>query len=132
MRAPRVARLGLGYLGISTLLVGLTATIAPATFYDDFPFAAHWVDLLPPYNEHLVTDVGGLYLGFAVLFAWSAATLERSLARAVSLAWIVPAASPATVACWCATRGPSRCCGSCWKAATSRRSGAGPTSWPMR
>ena len=47
--------------------------------------------LLPPYNEHLVTDVGGLYLGFAVLFAWAAWSLERTLVRAACTAWLVTA-----------------------------------------
>lgn len=50
-----------------------------------------WVSLLPPYNEHLVTDVGGLYLGFAVLFAWAARTLERALVHAVCAAWLLTA-----------------------------------------
>jgi hypothetical protein len=89
MRVPLVARSGLSLLCASALVIGLTATIAPRSFYDDFPFLAHWVDLLPPYNEHLVTDVGGLYLGFAVLFAWAAWSLERTLARAASVAWLL-------------------------------------------
>ena len=75
----------------SALLIGLTAAVFPRTFYEDFPFVAHWVDLLPPYNEHLVTDVGGLYLGFAVLFGWAAWTLERNLVRAVCVAWLLTA-----------------------------------------
>lgn len=88
---PAVARFSLGLLCVSALLIGFTATVAPRSFYDDFPFLAHWVDLLPPYNEHLVTDVGGLYLGFAVLFGWAAWTLERPLVRAVSIAWLLTA-----------------------------------------
>jgi hypothetical protein len=91
MRSPRAARFALALLLASALLVGLTATAAPRSFYDDFPFVAHWVDLLPPYNAHLVTDVGGLYLGFAVLFAWAARTLEPILVRAVSAAWLLTA-----------------------------------------
>jgi len=91
MRSPAIARFALAYLGAAAALIGLTATFAPRTFYDDFPFAAHWVDLLPPYNEHLVTDVGGLYLGFAVLFAWAGWTLERTLVRAVCVAWLLTA-----------------------------------------
>ena len=91
MRSHAIARLALAYLGISSALIGLTATFAPRTFYDDFPFVAHWVDLLPPYNEHLVTDVGGLYLGYALLFAWAAWTLERTLLRAVCSAWLLTA-----------------------------------------
>lgn len=89
MNSPRSARAALGILVASALLIGLTAAVAPQTFYDDFPFVAHWVELLPPYNEHLVTDVGGLYLGFAVLFAWAAWTLDRTLVRAVSVAWLL-------------------------------------------
>jgi small-conductance mechanosensitive channel len=92
MRSPRSARLALGFLFLAALTIGLTATLAPHTFYDDFPFLAHWVELLPPYNEHLVTDVGGLYLGFAVLLAWAAWTLERTLVVAVSVAWLLSAA----------------------------------------
>lgn len=84
-------RASLAYLCLSALLVGLPATLAPHSFYDDFPFVTNWVDLLPPYNEHLVTDVGGLYLGFAVLFGWAAWTLEITLARAVSVAWLLVA-----------------------------------------
>jgi len=91
MRSPAVARVSLAYLFAATLLIGLPATLAPHTFYDDFPFVSHWVDLLPPYNEHLVTDVGGLYLGFAVLFAWAAWSLERTLVRAVCTAWLLTA-----------------------------------------
>jgi hypothetical protein len=92
VRSPTSARAALGLLLVSATTIGFTATVLPRTFYDDFPFVAHWVELLPPYNEHLVTDVGGLYLGFAVLFAWAAWTLERTLVQAVCAAWLLTAA----------------------------------------
>jgi hypothetical protein len=91
MRSPGSARAALAFLFASAALIGLIATLAPRTFYDDFPFVSHWVDLLPPYNEHLVTDVGGLYLGFAILFAWAARTLDRTLVQAVCTAWLLTA-----------------------------------------
>lgn len=91
MKSSTSARVALGYLFVSALAIGFTAAVLPRTFYDDFPFIAHWVELLPPYNEHLVTDVGGLYLGFAVLFAWAAWTLDRTLVRAVCVAWLLSA-----------------------------------------
>lgn len=91
MRSQAITRVALAFLGAATGLIGVTATIAPRVFYDDFPFLAHWVDLLPPYNEHLVTDVGGLYLGFAILFAWAARTLERTLLRPLCVAWLLTA-----------------------------------------
>lgn len=92
MRSPQSARVALGFLLVTALIIGLTATLAPVTFYEEFPFVTHWVDLLPPYNEHLVTDVGGLYLGFVVLFGWAAKTLDRTLVKAVSVAWLLVAA----------------------------------------
>lgn len=91
LRDPATARVALAILVVSTLLVGLPATLAPRTFYDDFPFVAHWVDLLPPYNSHLVTDVGGLYLGFAVVFAWAARSLQPTLVRAACSGWLLTA-----------------------------------------
>ncbi len=89
MNSPRSARLALAFLFLAALTIGLTAAAVPRTFYDDFPFVTAWVSLLPPYNEHLVTDVGGLYLGFAVLFAWAAWTLEATLVRAACAAWLL-------------------------------------------
>src|SRR4051794_27226219 len=91
MRSPGSARLALVLLLIAALSIGLPATLAPHDFYDDFPFLSHWVDLLPPYNEHLVTDVGGLYLGFAVIFAWAVRTLDRTLVLAACVAWLLTA-----------------------------------------
>ncbi len=91
MRSPLGARIALWVLFASALSVGAVAALAPHTFYADFPFFAHWVEMLPPYNRHLVTDVGGLYLGFAVLFAWAAIALEATLVRAASTAWLLAA-----------------------------------------
>lgn len=87
-----LARAALLILLVSVLAVGLPAAFAPQTFYDDFPFVRSWVELLPPYNEHLVTDVGGLYLGFSVLFGWAAWTLQPTLVRAACSAWLLTAA----------------------------------------
>jgi hypothetical protein len=79
MRRPALARGALLLLCAYCLFLGLVAVAAPHTFFDDFPFLAHWVERLPPYNEHLVTDVGGLYLGFAVILGLAAWRLERNL-----------------------------------------------------
>jgi hypothetical protein len=92
MRSPAGARTGLAILCLVAVSVGLPAAVDPHFFYADFPFFTHWVDLLPPYNEHLVTDVGGLYLGFAVLFAWATWTLQPTLVRAAATAWLLTAA----------------------------------------
>ncbi|UJA19308.1 hypothetical protein HJD18_03215 [Thermoleophilia bacterium SCSIO 60948] len=91
MRAPGTARLALGFLCAQALLVGLTASFAPRVFYEDFPFVSSWVVLLPPFNEHLVTDVGGLYLAFAVLFAWATVRPSAALIQPLCAAWAVAA-----------------------------------------
>jgi hypothetical protein len=91
MRSPRSARLALAALFLAAVTIGLTAALAPHTFYDDFPFVSHWVELLPPYNGHLVTDVGGLDLGFAVLFGWAAWRPERALVLPLCLGWLLAA-----------------------------------------
>lgn len=91
MERDRIGRLALALLLVATLPIGLTATAFPRVFYDDFPFFTHWVELLPPFNEHLVTDVGGFYLGFSILFGWAAWTFERALVRPLCIAWLVTA-----------------------------------------
>lgn len=89
MRSPLIARAALVLTAASAAGVGLLAAFAPRSFYDDFPYVGHWVDRLGPYNEHLVTDVGALYLGFALLLAWAAASLQRQLVQAACAGWIL-------------------------------------------
>ncbi len=88
------ARIGLGYLGIYALILGLWAAIAPRSFYDDFPgLGRSWVSVDGPYNEHLVRDVGALNLALAVLLIAAFVILSRPLvtvAGAAALAWGVP------------------------------------------
>ncbi len=91
MRSRRIAQVALWLLFLAALTTGLTAAFAPHTFYADFPFGTHWVEMLPPYNEHLTTDVGGLYLGFAVVLVWAARTLQPALVRAACAGWILMA-----------------------------------------
>ena len=76
-------------LALSALSIGLPAAFAPETFYTDFPFYTSLVSLLPPYNEHLVTDVGGLYLGFGVMFGWALFQPSRQLVVPLCGGWIV-------------------------------------------
>ena len=89
MRSPLVARIALWLTAASAAGVGVVAAFAPRTFYDDFPYVGHWVDRLPPYNEHLVADVGAFYLGFALVLAWAAVTLARQLVPAACWGWIL-------------------------------------------
>ena len=70
--------------------VGLWASFWPASFYDSFPGLGRiWIAVDGPFNEHLIRDVGGLYLGLAI--ASAAATWSRSpdAGRVIGVAWVV-------------------------------------------
>lgn len=59
--------IGLAVLTLTGLYVGAWATFFPRSFYDSFPgFHRIWVGVDGPFNEHLIRDVGGLYLALAV------------------------------------------------------------------
>lgn len=74
----RTLRLVLGLNAALDATMGASATLAPHSFYRH----VLGVDLLGPYNQHLLSDVGGFYLGFGLLFAWAARNLARELVRA--------------------------------------------------
>ena len=67
-------------------LVGVWAQFFPVGFYEDFPMGRGWVALLPPYNEHLVRDVGGLSLALVVVLAAAALRPDRWTARVAAVA----------------------------------------------
>ncbi|MBA2281538.1 MAG: hypothetical protein M3527_02875 [Actinomycetota bacterium] len=79
-RRPIWLRAGLLYLAYVNLSVGLWATVAPRSFYEDFPGAGRvWVATDGPFNEHLVRDVGAWSLGMAVVVVAALWTLSRPL-----------------------------------------------------
>jgi hypothetical protein len=81
-RVRVLRRIGLGYLAMTEVVVGLWQLLAPRSFYDDFPLPGHpWVAMLPGYNEHLLRDLGGLNLGMGVVLAVAAVRLDAVLRR---------------------------------------------------
>jgi hypothetical protein len=83
-------RVGLVILSAIQAVLGLWALSAPRAFYDGFPLSGHaWVALLPPYNEHLVRDVGALSLALTTVLGAAALTLDRAMIRAALLALAV-------------------------------------------
>lgn len=79
---------GFGVLSASQVVVGIWALVFPSSFFADFPAGLGWVALLPPYNEHLTRDVGGLSLGFAVMFAATVVHPHRQLATVSLVGWL--------------------------------------------
>lgn len=81
---------GLLILAAMQALVGTWALSAPRAFYDGFPLPGHaWIALLPPYNEHLVRDVGAFNLALTVVLGAAALTLDRTMIRVALLALAV-------------------------------------------
>lgn len=93
-RRTAMPRLGLGYLAVTEIVVGLWQLLLPRSFYDDFPLPGHpWVAMLPSYNEHLLRDLGGLNTGMGVMLMIAAVTLDRLLTRTVLLGYLLYSAT---------------------------------------
>ena len=82
-------RLLLWVLAISGLAVGIQALFAPQYFYDEFPFGRGWVAMDPPFNEHLIRDVGAFNLALAAITMVAIAIRSPLAARLAGLAWLV-------------------------------------------
>ena len=89
LTTKRLMRAGLAIIAIAPAWVGIWATAAPRSFYDDFPGTSSWVSPLGPYDEHLVRDVGAFELGLLVVVLFALVTLDRRVIQAALLASIV-------------------------------------------
>lgn len=80
---------GLVFLAVSQGAAGVTQLLLPRGFYDNLP----WVARLPPYNEHLMRDLGAATLAYTLILAVAAVSMERLLVRtalAANLVFTVP------------------------------------------
>jgi len=71
-------RVGLVVLAVLDGTVGAWQYFFPRSFYDDFPTVSND----PPYNEHLMADVGGLNLAIVTVLVIAAVVLEYRLVMA--------------------------------------------------
>jgi hypothetical protein len=88
--AAVLVRVALALLALSAAFVGFWALLAPSSFYASFPgLGFTWVSEAGPYDEHLVRDVGALYL--ALLVVSVLAVLRPAVVRpwVAGLAWLV-------------------------------------------
>jgi hypothetical protein len=89
-RVPATVRLGLWAMALFALLAGIQQQFVPRSFFDKFPgFGMHWVAVDGPYNEHLLRDLGGANLTFAVVALYAIARPAAGLVRAVAAATLV-------------------------------------------
>ncbi len=94
MNPRRLIQIGLGYLTLSNLQLGLWALLAPRSFYDGFPgLGRGWISVDGPYNEHLIRDFGALNLSLAVVFISAIVSMNATVIRtscAAALVWGIP------------------------------------------
>lgn len=86
----RIALAAAALLTASALYVGGWAGLFPRSFYDDFPgLNRYWVSVDGPYNEHLVRDVGGLYLALALAGILTLLWRDRRSMLMLGAAWAI-------------------------------------------
>ncbi|SRR6266536_4141636 len=79
---------GLAVLTVTQAVVGAWAFFFPRGFYDDAP-TVHVGTFGPPFNEHFVSDTGGLYLATAVVLGAATLYMERRLIYTALVAYLV-------------------------------------------
>jgi hypothetical protein len=86
----RTKQVAAGLLAVSAAVVGGWAQFAPGSFYNSFPgFGHHWVSAAGGYDEHLIRDVGGLFLALFVITAWVAVRPTPETLRLTGVGWLV-------------------------------------------
>ncbi len=88
-RPARRIRLGVLALAAESGLIAVHALFLPRYFYEEFLFGRGWVQMLPPYNEHITRDLGALYLGFTVVLVCAAVRSSRDLVNGAVLGFLV-------------------------------------------
>ncbi|GHF15001.1 hypothetical protein GCM10017786_55940 [Amycolatopsis deserti] len=77
-------------LALTGLVVGFWAAVLPESFYGDFPvIRPSWVSLDGPYNEHLVRDVGSMFLALGAVTVGAIVVRTTTAARLAGVAWLV-------------------------------------------
>jgi len=89
-RRRLIAQAALWFLTVVSAVYGLWAIIAPAAWYRSLPgFGLNWVAMDGPYNHHLTSDVGALFLAMAVMTAAALFYADGLLARVAGAGWAV-------------------------------------------
>jgi hypothetical protein len=78
-------RSGMWFLTVVEFAVGVVATFAPRVFYDYVP----WVDLAPPFSEHLMRDYGAMNLALGLVTGVAAITMHRVMVRTSLAAYLL-------------------------------------------
>ena len=88
MARSDIARWSLVLIALLMAPAGLQAAFAPSSFFEDFPIGRGWISAGDAnYDEHLVRDVGALFLALIIVTLWCA--WRRQAMAAVAIAWLV-------------------------------------------
>ena len=88
MNHPFITRWSLMAIAAFMAQTALLAAFAPRSFFEDFPFGRGWIAAEGgAYDEHLVRDVGVLFISLIIVTIWAA--WRREATTAVAIAWIV-------------------------------------------
>ena len=83
-------RAALALFALVGFATGVWACFLPDSFYLDFPgFRSGWVSADGPFNEHLIRDVGAMFLALGVIAAGALGMKTTSAARLAGAAWLV-------------------------------------------
>lgn len=83
-------RIILTILAATAAVVGPWASFAPRSFYDDFPgFGRIWISVDGAFNEHLIRDVGALYVALAASSVMAIVRPVAVVVATVGTAWLV-------------------------------------------
>src|SRR5690349_23571201 len=86
----RLHFLALAFSALLALFVGGWAYFAAQSFYDSFPgVLGSWVSVDGPFNEHLVRDVGAMYLALGAASVGALVWRHEAAERVVGIAWTV-------------------------------------------
>ena len=86
----RLHTFALSFSALLGLFVGGWAYFAAQSFYDSFPgVLGSWVSVDGPYNEHLIRDVGAMYLALAAASIGGLIWRHPIGFRVLGLAWTV-------------------------------------------
>jgi hypothetical protein len=86
----KVVKSLLYYLLLVNSMAGIWALFFPHEFYTSFPGSGfHWVDIMGPYSEHLIRDVGAFYCAVASLSLFTLLKFDRTAVKLTAYANIV-------------------------------------------
>ena len=88
MDRQRTTRIPLGLIAVFMSPAAVQATLAPRSFFDDFPLGRNWISATGDlYNEHLIRDVGGLFTAMIIVTAWT--LWRRHPTAPIATAWLI-------------------------------------------